>query len=246
MINTAITVCVITQRDARSARACLETLSWCEEVVVLDARDGDVTRAQKQAAMRAARHDWILFLHTDERMSPGLAREIRRRKLYGLDEFAAYQLPFVSTYLGHAMQHGDWWPDHRVRLFNRRRVVLDGAALQERVVPHGPVGRLAGHVLHDSYRDLDQQLDKLRRYASVMAEVIGENGRRASAARLLCEPAWRFLRAYILRGGYRDGWRGFAIAQIEANFAWEKQLRLYVGERSPRTASDCVRRRSSA
>jgi hypothetical protein len=101
---------------------------------------------------------------------------------------------------------------------------------------------MRGPVLRDAYRDLDHQLDKLRGYASVMAEVIGDNGRRASVARLLFDPLWRFLRAYVLRRGYRDGWRGFAIAQIEANFVWEKHLRLYVSERAQRTATAPTRR----
>jgi hypothetical protein len=109
--------------------------------------------------------------------------------------------------------------------------------LQERVISYGPVGRLRGHVLHDTFRDLDHQLDKLRRHASLMAEVIAENGRHASASRMLFDPLWRFVRAYFLRGGYRDGWRGLAVAQIEANFAWEQHLRLYVGERQ-RTSVD--------
>ena len=105
---------------------------------------------------------------------------------------------------------------------------MRGAVVQrvERgVIAHGPIGRFRNVVLHDSYRDLDRQLGKLGNYATLMAESMAANGRRADALRLLLNPLWRLIRAYVLRRGYLDGWRGFAIAQIEANYVWEKYLR---------------------
>ena len=93
---------------------------------------------------------------------------------------------------------------------------------------------MRGNILHDSYRDLDHQLGKLGRYARLMADAMRARGKRTGALRLFLEPAWRFLRAYIWKQGYLDGWRGFAVAQIEANYVWEKYLRLYIAERAPR------------
>ena len=102
------------------------------------------------------------------------------------------------------------------------------------MVAFGPMKTLRGTILHDSYSDLDHQLSKLGRYARQMADTLMARGKHAGALRVLLEPSWRFLRAYILKRGYRDGCRGFALAQIAANYVWEKYLRLYVAVRAPR------------
>jgi hypothetical protein len=138
------------------------------------------------------------------------------------------------------MLHGDWYPDLHLRLFNRRRASIRGEDIHEKVVVHGPVGKLRGNILHDSYRDLDHQLGKLGHYARIMADSMMARGKHTSALRLFLTPTWRFLRAYVLKQGYRDGWRGFAVAQIEANYVWEKYLRLYIAERAPRKLSSTV------
>jgi glycosyltransferase involved in cell wall biosynthesis len=256
MIAKPISGCVITFNEERSIVACIKSMrAICDEIVVVDAHSTDRTRelalacgarvierdwggyrTQKQFAANAARNEWILSLDADEQVSPELAAEILRVNLHGLDVRAAYRMPFLARYYGHPMMHGDWHPDYHIRLFNRRRTVFGGNEVHERVISHGPVGRLRGHVLHDSYRDLDHQLGKLGKYATLMAEAMKANGRRAGALRLVLNPLWRFVRAYVLRRGYLDGWRGFAIAQIEANYVWEKYLRLYVSERASRTA----------
>jgi hypothetical protein len=170
-------------------------------------------------------------------LSPELSREIVRVRQYGLDEFAGYQIPFLATYFGHAMRHGGH-PHFHLRLFNRRRTAFGGEEIHERVIAYGPVGRLRGNIVHDSYRDLDHQLVKVGRYARLMADSMRERGTSTGALRMVLDPAWRFLRAYILRRGYLDGWRGFAVAQIEANQVWEKYLRLYIAERAPDARPD--------
>lgn len=254
MYHTRITGCVITLNEEGRIAACLDSLATvCDELVVVDAHSSDRTReiaaahgarvierdwpgyrSQKQFAVNSASNDWILSLDADERVSPELAAEITRVKLHGIDVRCAYEIPFLSSYYGLPMRHGDWHPDRHIRLFDRRRTRFGGEEIHEKVVPHGPVGRLQSCILHDSYRDLDHQLDKLGRYASLMAAAMERRGRRAGAWRLFLHPLWRFVRAYIVRRGYLDGWRGLVIAQIEANYVWEKYLRLYIATRLKR------------
>lgn len=257
MLNTPITACIITLNEERSIGACLDSLGICDEIIVVDAHSTDRTReiaaargarvierdwtgfrSQKQFAVRQASHDWILSLDADERLSPQLSSEITRLRPYGLGDHAGYDIPFLANYYGYPIEHGDWHPDHHLRLFDRRRCEFRGEEIHEKVVAFGPVKKLRGCILHDSYRDLDHQLGKLGRYASLMSEAMYARGKHAGALRMFLNPAWRFLRAYILRQGFLDGWRGFAIAQIEANYVWEKYLRLYIAERTSRRVSE--------
>ena len=252
MLDTPITACVITLNEERSIGACIDSLDLCDEVIVVDAHSTDRTReiaaargarvierdwtgyrSQKQFAVREARHDWIISLDADERLSPQLAREIRLLRQYGLGDFAGYDIPFLANYFGRDIEHGDWHPDHHLRLFDRRRCEFRGGEIHEKVVAFGPVRKLRHHILHDSYRDLDHQLGKLGSYARLMSEAMLAHGKNASALRIFLNPTWRFLRAYFVRLGFLDGWRGFAIAQIEANYVWEKYLRLYIAARAP-------------
>lgn len=254
MINTPISACIITLNEEHSIGACLDSLEICDEVIVVDAHSTDRTReiaaargarvivrdwsgyrTQKQFAVSHASHDWVLSIDADERLSRSLSSEIRNIRPYGLGQYAGYQIPFQSNYFGLPMKHGDWHREYHLRLFDRRRCAIRGADIDERVVSFGPVGRLQGHILHDRYRDIDHQLSKLGGYARIVSDAMHARGTQASAMRTLLEPAWCFLRGYILKRGFLDGWRGFVAAQTEASYIWEKYLRLYVSER------DCPR-----
>jgi glycosyltransferase involved in cell wall biosynthesis len=199
MINTPISACVITLNEERSIGACIDSLRICDEIIVVDAHSSDRTReiarargvrvvardwsghrTQKQFAVSQARNHWIMSIGANERMSPELSSEIVRVRQYGLDEFAGYQIP---------MRHADGHPDYPLRLFNRRRTSLGGEEEHARVVAYGPVGRLRGTILHDSYRDPDRML--------VMANSMRERGARANALRMFLNPAWRVLRALL-------------------------------------------------
>ena len=253
MFRTPISACVITLNEERCIGACLDSLRICDEIIVVDAHSTDRTReiaalrgarvierdwggyrTQKQFAVSLASNDWIITLDADERLSPELAAEIVRVRQYGLGGHSGYAMPLLASYFGRPMHHGDWHPDCQLRLFNRRRASIRGEAFHAKVVAHGSVGKMRGNILHDSYRDLDHQLGKLGRYARLVSDAMRARGKRTGALRLFLEPAWRFLRAYIWKQGYLDGWRGFAVAQIEANYVWEKYLRLYIAERAAR------------
>jgi glycosyltransferase involved in cell wall biosynthesis len=160
MFNTPMSACVITRNDERSIGACIDSLRICDEVIVVDARSTDRTRdialargarvverdwsglrTQKQFAVSLARNDWIMSIDADERLSPQLSSEIVRVRLYGLDEFAAYQVAIHDSH-GH--------PNHHLKLFNRRRAVFGGEQGRERVISYGPVGRFRAPILRES------------------------------------------------------------------------------------------------
>lgn len=111
---------------------------------------------------------------------------------------------------------------------------MGGFEIHEKLVVNGPVERLRGRILHDSYRSYDDQLAKLTRYALLMADAMHAAGRRGTVLQLLFNPGWRFLRAYVLRAGFLDGWRGLVAALLDASYVRQKYLRLFLLTRAPR------------
>lgn len=243
-----ISATVITFNEADRIGACLASLAFCDEIVVVDSGSTDTTRelaeaagarvlvrpfdgfrSQKQFAVEQARHDWILSLDADEALSPLLQAAITAEQRRGFAAAAGYRFARSSEYFGRFLRHGDAYPDRKLRLFDRRRGGWRGEReIHETASVDGPVVMLPGDLLHWPFRSFDHQLDKASQYAQMMAEHDHARGRRASAAKLLLAPAWRLLRGYLLRGGFRDGWPGLAYACVTGWTAGEKTVRLWL------------------
>lgn len=248
-----ISGCVITLNEAARIGACLDSLAICDEIVVVDSHSTDLTReiaagrgarvierdwpgfrSQKQFTVDAASHDWVLILDADETLSPRLVDEIRALKASGSDAVAAWDMPRLSTYFGRTIRHGDWYPDRQLRLFDRRRARFAGLEVHEKVDVDGAVRHLRGDILHDSFESLDDQLEKRTRYARLVAEGQHARGKRGSWIKVFANPAWRFLRGYVVKAGFLDGWRGLSLALIAAKYVREKHLRLVILDRAAR------------
>jgi glycosyltransferase involved in cell wall biosynthesis len=252
MESPRISACVIAFNEQDCIAACLQSLAQvADELVVVDSHSTDATRriaaecgarvierdwpgyrSQRQFAIDAAAHDWVLMLDADEQLSPELVAELQRWKAAPPAAAAAYSLPFRSRYFGRTLRFGDTGREHHVRFVDRRRAAMGGFEIHEKIVAQGPIERMRGRVLHDSYRSLDDQSTKLARYAALMADAMHAAGRRGSVVALLVNPSWRFLRAWLLRGGIFDGWRGFVMAMQDANYVRQKYLRLLVLSRT--------------
>lgn len=245
----ALSACVMTLNEADRIDACLESVAWCDEIVVVDAHSTDDTRAraaahgarvierdwpghaaQREFSVRAAAHDWVLCIDADERASAPLAAEIRRLRDRGFNgPEAGWSMPRVSAYLGRWIRHGTWYPDRTLRLFDRRRgrvVPHRDYDLHERVVLDGAQGSLAHDLLHVPYRDLSDHLRRIDRYTTIMAEGLHARGRRARAPDLVLRPAARFLKFYVLKAGFRDGWQGLLLAYLAAHYVRLKYAKL--------------------
>lgn len=246
-----ITACIVTLNEEARIERCLRSLACCDELLVVDSHSIDRTRelaaacgarvierdwpgyrSQKQFAVEAAAHDWVLALDADEWLSEELVREIEALKRSGPGERAGFSMPRRWLYLGCELRYGDAGRDRHVRLFDRRRAAFGGFEVHERVEARGPIGRLAGGIMHDSYRDRADQRAKLGRYARLMGDALHAEGRRATWLHVLVNPAWRFLRAYVLRLGLLDGRRGLAFALSDADYVRRKYLRLRTLQRT--------------
>jgi len=245
--RSRLSACIITYNEADRIEACLQSLSFCDEIIVVDSHSTDATRdlaqrcrarvierdwpgyrSQKQFAVDSASNDWVLCLDADERVTAQLRDEIVKLQEQGLPELAGWSVPRITDYFGRFLRHGNAYPDRLIRLFDRRRGGWIGDEIHENTRVNGPVGRLHGHLEHYSYRSLTDHHVRMQRYADLMAQALYARGKRCGLAKVLINPQWRFLRGYLLRLGFLDGWRGLVFALVEANYVRRKYLGLYM------------------
>lgn len=246
----SLSACIIAYNEADRIEACLRSLDFCDELIVVDSHSTDDTRAraaalgarvierdwpgyrsQKQFAVDAARHDWVLCLDADERVTPQLRAQILAQRAAGFPTAAGYSVARITDYFGRFLRHGNAYPDRLVRLFDRRHGGWSGDEIHENTRVTGRIVRLAGHLEHYSYRSLSDHLSRMQRYADLMAQALYARGRRCGLTPVLLNPLWRFVRGYFLRLGFLDGWRGLVFALIEANYVRAKYLGLYMRSR---------------
>ncbi|MBS0431005.1 MAG: glycosyltransferase family 2 protein [Proteobacteria bacterium] len=248
-----ISACIIALNEADRIDACIESLAFCDEIVVVDSGSTDGTRevaaargarvlergfdgyrAQKDFAVAQARHDWVLCLDADERVTAALRASIEAVRDGGFAGAAGYRFARCTEYFGAFLRRGNAYPDRVLRLFDRRHGGWRGAReIHEHASVDGAVRTLAGDLEHRAYRSLDDQLARYRRYATMMAADMHARGRHAHLHNLVMNPFWRFLRGYVLRAGFLDGWRGFLFACMEADYVREKFARLWLLDHRP-------------
>jgi len=249
-----LSVIIIACNEADRLPRALESLAGLDEILVVDSGSTDGTptvaraagarvvdhpwegySAQKTFALGQVRHDWVLWIDADEALTPelrasieaALAAQGERRA-----EHAAYAMNRRTAYLGSDLRHGGWYPDRKVRLFDRRRARFDGRRVHERLCVDGSIGFLAGDLLHDSFRDFDHHVRKTHEMARLWADQ--EHGhRRARFHDLVLRPGAKFCKRYVWRGGFREGWRGLLIAGMAAYADWLKYAWLLTLSASP-------------
>ncbi|MHA7837015.1 MAG: glycosyltransferase family 2 protein [bacterium] len=268
-MSAPLSVCVLACDEADALEACLSGVDWADEIVVLvDARSTDgseeVARrlasrveirpyagdvAQKSACMALAKHDWILVLDPDERVTPALAGSIRTV----LEDAArstdpdrprperpgGYRVDRMTFHLGRWIRHGDFYPDRKLRLFRRSRARWVGRDPHGRVEVDGEVGDLAGVLEHYSYADLADQIGRIQFFSDQAADSLVAEGIPFRLRRLVLHPPGRFLRTYLLRRGFLDGIPGLVIAVASAFYVFLKYAKHWErararGDREPR------------
>jgi len=248
---TRLSACIISFNEEDRIEACIASLDFCDEVIVVDSHSVDRTRElaaasgarvierdwpgyvkQKEFTIRQAENEWVLCVDADERISDELRAEIVALQSAGFPGKTGWRMPRMSRYLGQWIRHGSWYPDRQLRLFDRRRGYWGGHDPHDRVELEGEIGRLSGDLLHDPYRSLSEQLTTIDKYTTTMAEGLHARGKRASILKLFVNPAVRFLRSYILKAGFLEGWRGLVMAFLEAHYARLKYTKLLIMQRA--------------
>jgi glycosyltransferase involved in cell wall biosynthesis len=250
-VREPLSVLVPTKNEIANVRACLDSVRWADEVVVVDSGSTDGTveaaravadrvleheyvnsAAQKNWALPQLAHRWALIVDADERVTPALRAEIEAVLEDGA-RLDGYWIRRANHFLGKPIRSAGWQRDKVLRLFDRTQGAYEPLHVHAEVSISGGssrVGALREPLLHDTYRDLDQYFEKFQRYTRWSAEDLRERGVRASAARLLLRPPLRFLRMWLLEGGFREGRHGIVLCGLAAFSVFMKYARRWESE----------------
>ena len=251
-----LSVVIITKNAARQLAACLESAAFADEMLVVDSGSNDGTAEfaekhgarvlqkkewlgfgpQKQFAVEAARHDWVLCLDADERVSERLRLSIL--EALAAPAAQAYAMPRCNRFMGSWLRHGEGYPDWSLRLFDRRHARWSDDPVHEKVLTDAPAARIEGDLLHDTAESLAGYLDKQNRYTSMQAEVLFKAGKRAGVAQLLLSPLLRFVKFYFLRLGFLDGTAGLVHIAIGCCNSFYKYAKLMALQQSKKPFQD--------
>lgn len=244
-----LSVVIITLNAASQLEACLESAHFADEIIVVDSGSTDGTQAlaerygaqviqqdwlgfgpQKQFAVDAAKHDWVLCLDADERVSPALKDAI----IFALKApcTVAFRFPRCNRFLGRYLKHGEGYPDWSLRLFDRRQARWSKDAVHEKVETSAPFGELTGDLFHDSAESITSYLTKQNRYTSLAAEMAIKAGKRAGLSQLVLSPFVRFIKFYLIRQGFRDGLPGLIHIAIGCFNSFSKYAKMLERQKS--------------
>lgn len=249
-----LTATIITYNEEKNIRACLESVMWAKEIVVVDSGSSDRTLEicrgytdkvlinpwvgfieQKNVATSLATYDWILNIDADERVSEELRHAIER-------ELAApghhgYWIARRNYFLGRWIRHGGWYPDRVLRLFDRRTGRFGGLNPHAYfVIPNGSVGFIRSDLIHFTYADLSQYLCKQDWYSGISARERIKRGRRAGSitqAELMLRAMLKFAQVYLLKRGFLDGMHGWIVAAGASYFNFFKYAKVWEAELAP-------------
>ncbi len=249
-----LSVAIIARNEERNLPACLASVAFADEVVVVDHASSDrsatIARergarvietpdwpgfgAQKNRALDACTGEWVLSIDADERVTPALRAEIERT--LAQPRFDVYAMPRLSTYCGRFMRHGGWHPDYVRRLFRRGAARFSDAPVHESLLTDRPVGRLREPLVHHSFRTMDEVIAKMNRYSSDSAAALAARGAAPGLASAIAHGLAAFLRTYVFKLGFLDGRRGFLLAISNAEGSYYRYVKAMLAAEARRGA----------
>jgi glycosyltransferase involved in cell wall biosynthesis len=246
-----LSVAVITRNEAANIEACLRSVAWAQEIVVVDEFSSDGTAdiakglgakvyreswkgfaGQKNSAVEKTRGDWILSLDADERVTLPLKEEILET-MGRKDACNGYFIGRKNFFEGRWVRHGGWYPDYCLRLFRKGTGCFEERSVHEKVLVNGSTGYLRNPMEHYTYRSVADYLIRMERYSRLAALEIPESKRPPLWSALTLRPAFTFLNMYLLRGGFLDGEKGLFLAASYAYYTFLKYYRFSEKDLTP-------------
>jgi glycosyltransferase involved in cell wall biosynthesis len=249
-----LSVYVLAYNDEPNIRACLETVTWADELIVVDSFSTDATEKisreftphvyqhefrgfgrLRNDAVAHTSHDWVFSLDSDERATPEIRDEIQDLLRRG-PHADAYFVPRQNFFLGRQIRHCGWYPDYRQpQLFRRDRMRYREDLVHESFELNGRIGYLKQHVLQYPFRDVDHYLAKMDRYSDLMAQRMVEQGRRFRSWQLFLNPSFTFFKMYVGRAGFLDGMPGLILSGLYAYYTFIKYAKFWELTKTTRT-----------
>ncbi|OIR02825.1 PGL/p-HBAD biosynthesis glycosyltransferase [mine drainage metagenome] len=239
-----LSVIIITKNEAHAIADCLRSVAWADEIIIVDSGSTDNTiniceqfgakvtvtenwpgfGQQKNRALALATHPWILSIDADECVPEALQEEIKQAIASNAD--ASYRMPRSSSYCGQFIRHSGWSPDYVTRLFKRGYGRFSNDLVHERLLTDHPTKTFKSPLLHISYVNLEEVLDKVNRYSTDGAMMLHQRGKSASLGKAINHGIWAFFRTYFIRRGFLDGKMGFILAVSNAETTYYRYLKL--------------------
>ena len=250
----SLSVTVITKNEAHNIGACLHSVMFADQIVVVDSGSTDETvqiakslgakvvirpdwrgfGVQKNRALALANSEWVLSLDADERLTPELLAEIQA--ILRAPRFDVYSFPRLSSYCGQYIRYSGWYPDRVIRLFRHQSARFSDDLVHEKIITSSLVGQLNSPLLHESFRDAETVINKVNLYSTAGAQSLFTRGKKSSLSRALLRGFWAFVRTYFLRLGFLDGRLGLVLAISNAEGTYYKYLKLWLLHRGSGTA----------
>ncbi len=240
-----ISAIVIVYNEEKGIRRCLESLSWTDEIIVVDSFSQDRTKEiasvftdkifdvkwegfgkKKEFARERASGDWLLSIDVDEVVSDRLRDEVQKA-VESNDSFDGYYVPRLSNFLGKWIRHGGWYPDHVLRLFRKGKARFDQSLVHEKLILDGKAGFLQNVLLHYTDPTIHHYLSKMNKYSTLGAESLFQEGKSAGPVDFILRPAAIFFKMFIFKFGFLDGWHGFVLACLSSLHVFAKYAKLW-------------------
>ncbi len=244
-MKSQLSVIVITKNEAHNIEACLQSVSFADDIVIVDAESNDDTvlkskkftnsvfvkpwlgfASAKQFAVQQTKHQWILWLDADERVMPDLADEIKNL-LYSNPSHAAFTVSRRAYFLGRWIRHSGWYPGRVARLFHKEHAEFNDAAVHEGLIIHGSQGELRNDLMHFTDPNIYHYFSKFNRYTSLATDELAKKGKIFKLTDIIIRPWWQFVRMYFIRFGFLDGIQGLLLALFSSAYVFTKYAKLW-------------------
>lgn len=248
--RATISAFVVCKNEEKKIEKCLNSVSWCDEIIVVDSHSTDNTlelckkytdkiyirdwpgfRLQKQFGLDQCTSEWVINLDADEVVSEGLKNEIIKKinspKTYEKN-VTGFQLSRVVFYMNRWWRKGGWYPEYRLRLVKRDKTVWGGDEPHEHaIIKEGKIEKLKGELEHYTYGDIFHHLQTLNNFSNISANVLYKKGKTAKFYNVAINPIMRFIKFYFLKRGFLEGFPGFVVAVIESYYVFLKYIKLW-------------------